>query len=174
MRDEEIIRKICRCALLYKQNLANKNYMIVYNVSNNSAGLIPDMIETMFLAQNFLHLTGVSTNLQPIKFYERCCNARLKRSDFSVPSNGVHEQKLSVLHELVCPHIYCKMIGNFNGNGFYLETSRVMGSVRGAMGFKTPSQAPRFYVPKYSLTRRCAHLCNKTTSHIGNAAQTNP
>ena len=43
------------------------------------------------------------------------------------------------------------MIGGFNGNGFYLETSRVMGSVRGAMGFKIPEQAPNFYVPNTVL-----------------------
>ena len=151
MRDDEIISKICRCASLYRQNLVNKNYMIVYDVSDKEAALSPEMIETVFAAQNFLHLTGVFTHLKPVQFYERCADSRLKKSDFTKPSNGVHEQKLRVLHEFVCPHIYCKMIGGFNGNGFYLETSRVMGSVRGAMGFKIPEQAPNFYVPNTVL-----------------------
>lgn len=152
MRDEEIIRKICQCASLYQLHLVNKNYMIIYNASNDASAIIPEMIETMFLAQNFLHLTGVSSHLKPTKFYERCRDARLRKSDFATPSNGVHVQKLNVLHELVCPHIYCKMIGEFNGNGFYLETSRVMGNVRGAMGFKIPKkQTPRFYVPNTVL-----------------------
>ncbi len=151
MRDNDIINKICHCATLYQQHLVNKNYMIIYNVVSEAANLTPDMIETVFFAQSFLHLTGVLTPLKPIKFYERSRDSRLKRSDFTTPSNGVHVQKLSVLHELVCPHIYCKMIGGFNGNGFYLETSRVMGNVRGAMGFRIPEQAPQFYVPNTVL-----------------------
>ena len=151
VRTEEIVRKICECAAKYRQQLANKNYMVIYNAAVNPQELEPEMLEIIFNPRNFLHLTGVLTSMSPAQFYKVCAASKLKPSDFSKPSNGTHEQKLKVLGELVCLHKSCKMIGGFNGNGFYLETSRVMGNVRGAMGFVESEQNSNFFAPNTVL-----------------------
>lgn len=151
MSDDDLISKICTCAAQYRQYLANKNYMVVYNVPSSPDDLAPQMIEILFTPRNFLHLTGLKTSMTAIQFYKACAASKLKASDFYKPSNGVHEQKLRVLPELVRLHKSCKMIGGFNKNGFYLDTSHVMGNVRGAMGFVKSEQNPNFYAPNTVL-----------------------
>lgn len=54
MNQKEIVKKLKKSAKIYKENLQNTNLLIIYNKNKKI-----EYIEILFLARNFMHLTGV-------------------------------------------------------------------------------------------------------------------
>ena len=55
-KNKEIIKRICESAKKYKNNLLNKNIIFIFE---NKKKQKIEYIEVLFLAQNFLHFTGI-------------------------------------------------------------------------------------------------------------------
>ena len=73
---DEVIRVIHNCAVSYKNNLLNKNALFVTAGESKA-----DCFETLFRPENFLHLTGVKTNLDASLFLQTAINSKLSDCD---------------------------------------------------------------------------------------------
>lgn len=75
----EIIKTLCTCAKMYKENLENKNIMFIYKDERAK------FIEAKFLKSNFLHLTGIKLqNLKANAFYDKCIHNRILESEIRI------------------------------------------------------------------------------------------
>ncbi|KAF5053180.1 phage-Barnase-EndoU-ColicinE5/D-RelE like nuclease4 [anaerobic digester metagenome] len=147
LKKEEILSIIIHCAKIYDENLKNKNYLIIFNEGNSLKGL-----ETIFHPRNFLHLTGIDINKSEVKtsneFYKRCLKNKLKSSDFDAPSDGTVELKLSVLPHLMQLHRNTNMIGTYDGSKINLQTDKIVGNIKGVLGFVYDNG---YFVPNTAL-----------------------
>ena len=163
MDKKEILKTILNAAALYHRNLESKNYIILFNSSNARGELIISHIETMFLASNFLHLTGVKTALSPTDFYRNSLEHRLSVKHFDIQDEIVCERKMSVLPYVMNMAENCKMLGDFqNQQGIFLHTDKLVGGIRGALGFVVSNNAPGYYVPNTALNEDIRNLSAKT------------
>ena len=80
---DEIIRIIHNCAVAYSNNLLNNNVLFV-TASESKA----DYFEALFRPENFLHLTGVKTNLEASLFLYTAINRKLSPSSITFNSKG--------------------------------------------------------------------------------------
>lgn len=142
---KDAIRIITSCAKDYANNLAGKNLLFLFlSAANHISG-----IETKFSKSNFMHLTGLKTiYLSPIDFYERCVNGKIKEEDFEFAHDGTTELKLEVLPILIKNNLSAKMIGNYCSTSPKLYTEKLVGNVKGCVGF---IQTADFYVPNTVL-----------------------
>lgn len=110
MTDTQVLKIILKSAKLYRDNLANKNMIIIsYDAKSKSYSYI----ETVFLERNYLHLTGVQIKLEKsgksynseiggsVDFYNICLNNELKVTDFKQAKDGTTPLKLVVLPQLM-------------------------------------------------------------------------
>lgn len=121
----EIVKKISACAKDYQAAFENRNYLFIYKIGDSIA-----YKETYYSGINFLHLTGIRTTLSARNFYKNCLNNRLSPNDIELRRDGSTIQKLNVLPFM--KNIICTptLIGNFNKNGFNLETDYLVGDTR--------------------------------------------
>ena len=100
---------IIKAAKEYDEKLNDKHFMIVYQDKNEVK-----ISEVGFRDMNFLHLTGVSSNLSATMFYSACISGKLSIRDFSIDSKGKAQRKLMVLPYL--PELLYNncMIGKFS------------------------------------------------------------
>ncbi len=135
MKKEDALRIIFACAEEYKENLANRNLLFI---CANSA-MKTTAIETVFGVGNFLHMTGVKfrkgREISANGFYRRCVDKRLTLNDFDMAKDGTTDLKLEVLPICVKANISANMAGNYNGLRPYLYTEKLVGGVRGGIGF---------------------------------------
>lgn len=146
MEKKRAIQAIISCAKNYSVNLSNQNLIFICsNAKNNFYS-----IEAVFLPRNFLHLTGVKvTKKGSSSFYKKCIEGALSESDFDFASNGTTEKKLQVLNYLVNIHTSARMIGDFNKNGFVLQTDKIVGNSYACLGLKQDSSY--YFVPNTAL-----------------------
>jgi len=111
INNETAVGIIHECAVLYSQNLCGKNVMFVTENDRRSY-----FFETLFLPRNFLHLTGVNTNLNSEYFYEIALNQRLSPSSVSFNPGGTTEIKLSILRRLMSIHVSARMVGDYDNS----------------------------------------------------------
>ena len=83
---EEAIIKIHQSAVIYKENLLNKNILFL-SISNNKSYYF----EGAFFDNNFKHLTGVEGGLEPSLFFNAALNNRLSKSDIVFKKDGTSE-----------------------------------------------------------------------------------
>lgn len=162
---QALIPKLCACADLYKSNLEDKNFMLVYSGKNTPF----QHIELRFKGYHFLHLTGVQTvrraydagdfnlGVSALEFYQRCLSRCLSVDQFYVRNPNICNQKLDVLPSLIQLHKSCKMIGEYNYSGPLLETDLIIGNVHGAVGYVKPIST-EFWVPNTVLKKDARNL----------------
>ena len=139
----EAIRIVHSAAVAYHSNLVNKNVMFVA-VENGKAVLF----ETSFLPRNFLHLTGIRTNLSSITFFNLSLRDRLREQDIAFTADGTTDKKLDVLNSLMNIQVTARMLGDYDHSKRLLVTDKLAGTVTSAMGFRKDGY---YYLPNTSL-----------------------
>lgn len=81
---KNIVNKINNSAVIYKNNLVGKTFLLLYDGKN---------IEVSFKDENFLHLCGVETNLYAKDFYKKAVKRTLGYKD--IYFTNVHPYKLA-------------------------------------------------------------------------------
>ena len=89
--NEEAIRIIYQCAVEYRENLSNKFVLFITAKDNNTADF-----ETLFLPQNFKHLTGVGSRLSGADFFGLAVRNRLSPNEITLAKDGTTDLKLDV------------------------------------------------------------------------------
>ena len=129
----EILKIILSVAKEYDEKLNDKHFKITYQKEK-------DIKETIvgFRDMNFLHLTGVRTNMSAQQFYHACVNGKLSERDFEIDNKGKAQQKIAVLPYL--PNLLygnC-MIGDFINSGIMIRADYFVGDTKAtiSVGFK--------------------------------------
>jgi hypothetical protein len=135
---------IYKCAEQFNVNLANRNLLFV-GVAESKA----ICFEALFLPQNFLHLTGLRTNLAGGVFFQAAIALRVSVGEIGFAKDGTTEMKLDILPRLMNIHTTARMIGDFNQENSMLVTDKLAGTVTAAMGFKEDENG--FYFPNTAL-----------------------
>jgi len=71
-REEEIVKRIIIAAKEYKERIAGKTFLILYEGHS---------VEIMFKTENFLHLCGVDTSLYARDFYRKAISGQLSKKE---------------------------------------------------------------------------------------------
>lgn len=124
---------IIKAAKEYDEKLNDKHFMIVYQDKNEVK-----ISEVGFRDMNFLHLTGVSSNLSATMFYSACISGKLSIRDFSIDSKGKAQRKLMVLPYLPKLLYNNCMIGKFINSGIYIKADYFVGNTKAilSVGFR--------------------------------------
>ena len=150
MNQKEILKKLKESAKIYKENLQNTNLLIIYNKNNRV-----EYIEVLFLARNFMHLTGVRSLEKSGKykkanqFYNACLNNKLSYKDIIIKDDGTTKLKLDIISNLVNIDKECKMIGMYDNSKKELITDILVGSVHMCVGLIRDSKT--YYIPNTLL-----------------------
>jgi len=163
MRKDDAIRIITDCAKLYHENLVNKNLLFVFGTTNDLR-----YFESIFLAQNFTHLTGVILNngIDNKEFYNKCIGRNLSFSDFDLRKDGTSKMRLLVLTQVMNIHKTAKMAGDYNHNRLKLSTKKVAGGVHACLGFTSAKENPGFYVPNTVLNENIQNVSTKPVHRL--------
>ena len=157
MKKMDTISKIVSCAIAYRDNLVNRNFLFVIGMENTI-----EYFETIFLPRHFMHLTGIvctDAELKSVDFYNMCITGKLPFSAIELNKDGTTRMKLLVLSQLMCIHKTARMAGDFRGASVKLQTSKVAGTTVACMGFVQESEYSNLYVPNTVLnidTRKAA------------------
>lgn len=151
LTEKDILNKIIESSHRYRDNLLNKNMLIIsYDRKLNKYSFI----ECEFLAKHFQHLTGVkirpsqgaptyNPNISSAKnFFDACVNNRLSMTDYRIPKDGTVELKMVVIIEVLSFIYSTNMMGTFSGAGDKLVTEKLIGNVRGSLGFVNDRDKP--------------------------------
>lgn len=150
MNQKEVLRKLKESVKIYKENLQNTNLLIIYNENKKI-----EYIEILFLARNFMHLTGVrsiSNNGKYKKanqFYNACINNKLSYKDIIIKKDGTTELKLDIISNLVYIDKKCKMLGIYNNSKKELLTDILVGGIHMCVGLI--KEQGKYYIPNTLL-----------------------
>jgi hypothetical protein len=147
MDKEQSLSIARRCAVLYNNNLANKNFLVLHRVNDAIHS-----IELECQRGNFVHLTGLNpVNISASIFYKKLVNNKAKLSDFEMKKDGTTALKLSVLENMMDFSNGINMIGNISSSSLDLHTEKLMGNIYACLGFV---QIPNgCYVPNTVLKK---------------------
>lgn len=170
MTGTQVLKIILESAKLYRDNLADKNLIII---SYNANTKLYNYIETVFLERNFLHMTGVQIRPEKagkpynpdiggaMKFYELCLLNELKLGDFKQAVDGTTPLKMNVLPQLM--KLTGNLMGDFNFTKNRLVTEKLVGNQRGCMGFVKENN---YYIPNTVIQDDIRDITYKTNSVV--------
>lgn len=148
-KQKEYISKIISCAKLFKENFLDKNYLLIYKDENNAY----KAIETITYKSNYLHLTGVKTQLSGNEFFDKAISSRLSSTEINLIENSDIGEKMSVLNYAVSFPNTTKLTGYFSPcftKNLYTEI--LVGNSDFALGFvKDDITKEKFFVPNTLL-----------------------
>lgn len=131
MNKKSIVKNIEKNIVLYDKNLKGKEFLILAKNSNNII-----QFKLAFTEANFLHLTGLKTQINADDFYKAVKNHQLNEKDFECKYNDdLMKKKLDALPYLGEIHRCAKTIGNYNNAGFELTTDKILGNTFVSVGF---------------------------------------
>ena len=151
---EEAIKVIYACALMYKDNLSNKNVLFVTADDNIK------IFESLFLPQNFKHLTGVRSKLSGADFFGLVTRNMLSPTMIELASDGTSDLKLDILPQLMNIQKTARMVGDYDHSRSLFIADKIAGTVTAAMGF---IQSMNFYLPKSALKSDVRDITIKAT-----------
>lgn len=134
-----MIKTITDCAILYEENLCNKNFLFITKC---------DTFEVLFNASNYMHLTGVKTTYKANEFYRLCLSKNIDSKKIEFREDGFTKIKLRILEQLINLPKNAKMIGNFDGYSLKLKTEKLIGNINVVMGF---IRSGNYFVPNTAL-----------------------
>lgn len=140
----EALQIIIRCAKLYEEKLRDKTLLVV--IGNEKSFTYE---EIYFPKSNFLHLTGAKVNMKANEFYKKSVKGKLGLNDFEFNDDGTTRLKLNVLPELLTMKV--NMFATYSGTRPKLYTEKLLGNVRGCLGFVRSKEYGNFYVPNTTL-----------------------
>lgn len=150
MKEKEILKILKESAIKYKENLKDKNLLIIYKERTEIK-----YIEILFLARNFMHLTGVKCNdkngknMKANQFYQACLNNKLSYKDIIIKQNGTTKLKLDILSQLININKNFKMIGEYNNYKNKLVTEILLGNINMCLGLTKNTSS--YYIPNTLL-----------------------
>lgn len=156
MDKKEAIKIVREAAERYQSNLVGRKMIVFYLIDKQTV----DYIEVVFMATNFLHLTGLKLNgkISPMEFYQRCLDGKLSEKDIEFAKDGTTVLKLKVLPKLMSNNLSANMIGDFNSNSIKLYTEKLVGGVYACLGFVKDGKV---YRPNTLLNRDVRDLVCK-------------
>lgn len=141
---QEAIRIVVSCAEAYKTELLNCDLLIVSKANNNRL----NFLRVTFRKGNFLHLTGLKTEVRAARFFDMCIAHKLSPKVFEFASDGTTQLKLEVLPQLMRKDLSAKMIGDIDSRTPKLYTEKLVGNIRACIGLVNDSCT---YVPNTVL-----------------------
>ena len=150
MDKKEIIKLLKENAIKYKENLKDRNLLVVYKENKEIKS-----IEILFLSRNFMHLTGVKAKdkynkyMKANQFYHACLNNKLSYKDIIIKEDGTTKLKLNVLNQLINIEKKCKMVGIYNNYKKELVTEILIGNTTMCLGIIKNSSY--YYMPNTLL-----------------------
>lgn len=157
---KEYLRIIVQAAALYKENLLNKNMLIIYEKQKKQYFYL----DILFLKRQFLHLTGVETNnISSKDFFEKCINRKLTVEDFGVEDTWTTTKKMNVIIPTMSIYKNAKMVGDFQSNSTCgkLYTEKIVGNERGCLGFKLDEKS-NYMIPNTLLQEDIRDITTKS------------
>lgn len=130
----EAIKIVTTCSKLYRDNLVNNQMLFILSDKHKQTSAL----EVSFDANNFLHLTGLkikSSIFSAKKFYEQCLLGKLNPDDFEFAKDGTTQMKLMVLPKMMDKSLSANMVGEYNNRQPALFTEKIVGNIRGCIGF---------------------------------------
>lgn len=158
MNIADAIRIVITCAKIYEEELCGKHVLFIYQ---SKAKL--DYIETRFMKQNFLHLTGVKYSNNSKNFFRECRESKLVANSIALDSNGTTELKLRILPQIVRINRSARMIGDYNNSKALLVTEKLVGGVCGCIGFVRDGH---IFVPNTALNEDIRDISRNNCSRI--------
>jgi hypothetical protein len=158
--EDEVINIVHQCALLYKENLANRNLLFVVDGDSSS---VAGCFGVHFQPQNFLHLTGFKSNLPAADFFEATLNNEIGINQIGVVEDNTADMKLDVLPQLMNIHKVARMVGDYDNSSTLLVTDKLAGTVAFAMGFV---DIGGIYVPNTVLKKDLRKITNRPRRRI--------
>lgn len=157
--NKELVKKVYEYARLYEERLNGKNIMFIFE--NNYTKEL-NYIETQFLANNFMHLTGViHEKIKSSKeFYKLCINKKLSYKDVTQKQNGTTKLKLDIFPQLLNLSRNAKVISNYDNSKVNLYTEKLIGNYRGCIGF---IKKDKFYLPNTIIKQDLREISQKGT-----------
>ena len=152
---DDVIRIIHNCAVAYGCNLLDKNALFV-TASESKA----DYFEALFRPENFLHLTGVKSNLEARLFLYTAINRKLSPSNITFDPRGTARIKLEILPRLMSIHVFARMVGDYDNTKPLLIADKFAGTVAMAMGF---ANINGLYIPNTALKLDVRDITSKAT-----------
>lgn len=144
---------IISAAFLYQSNLVDTNILFVFDTGNKQYG----SFQAEFRAHHFAHLTGAvlisSEGGPPLtanRFFEKCVSRTLSMSDFELSKDNATYLKSQVILELMKICSTAKMVGEYDCSHPLLYTEKLVGNVRGCMGFLQDADS-QYLVPNTLL-----------------------
>lgn len=157
---KDVIRnRIIKYARLYDENLNNKKTMFVYGDENGAH----QAMEMLCRSANYLHLTGVKTNLPANVFFSRAKGGSLSGKDFEIGNAHGVEKKLFALEGIVAIHKNPSMTGEYNNSRIHLVADKIVGTEKYCLALKHDTQRDCYiptgiYVPVSSLQDKISAL----------------
>ncbi len=154
---------ISDCAKLYKENLLDKNLLIIYEDKTDKTST--KYFEVLFKAKNFLHLTGIESpkDIPSKRFFELALKSKLPLDRISFKADGTTEMKLSILKNTMKIHKLAKMVGYYNDTKPQLKTEKIAGTISMCVGFVEDNN---IYVPNTVLKEDVRNVTNSPQSRI--------
>lgn len=156
---KEALKIVIATAKEYQRKLEGKNYLFIYRDRDTNK---IEYFETVFLARNFLHLTGIEyVDLEgkiqnnAIDFYGKCIKNILTENEIKFKKDGTTPLKLQALPKLVNFLQFSKMTTLYNGVRPKLSMERIAGTTNYCMGFVRDHA---YYVPNSCLLEDIRNL----------------
>ena len=146
LNKQEAIRIVISCAEAYKTELLNRDLLVVSKANNKHL----NFLRVTFRKGNFLHLTGLKTDVKAARFFDMCVAHKLSPKVFEFALDGTTQLKLEVLPQLMRKDLSAKMIGDIDSRTPKLYTEKLVGNIRACMGLVNDSCT---YVPNTVLNR---------------------
>ena len=156
------IKIIAECAKLYRDQLLDKQLLIVYGSDINHI----DSMEIQFKDVHFLHLTGVqvSSRIPAKRFFKLALQSKLPQKELSLKEDGTSVMKLSVLKQTMSIHKLARMVGDYNYAKTYLYTEKLAGTTALSLGFVKDER--ELYVPNTILREDIRDITTRPQQRI--------
>lgn len=132
---KEILKILKENAIKYNENLKDNNLLILYQKEQKI-----EYIEILFLARNFMHLTGVKyydkfgRYMKANQFFQACLKNKLSEKNIKIKKDGTTQLKLQILSQLIHIDKKSKMIGIYNQSNRKLTTEILLGNIHMCLG----------------------------------------
>ncbi len=159
----DAIRIITSSAKDYEEILKGNNYIFIYRNRNTNC---IEFFESVFLARNFQHLTGIEyiddngkAIVNSLQFYQKCVRQKLKPCEIRFRTDGTTALKLTTLPLIINFLKISKMTAIYNGSRPKLTIDRLAGTTNFCLGFTYDKCG--YYVPSSALCKDIRKLSNE-------------
>ena len=135
MDKKEILKILKENAIKYNENLKDNNLLILYQKEQKI-----EYVEILFLARNFMHLTGVKyydkvgRYMKSNQFFQACLKNKLSEKNIKIKKDGTTQLKLQILSQLIHIDKKIKMLGIYNQSKQDLKTEILIGNIHICVG----------------------------------------